>query len=260
MHMSSVVLAFLLGCVCQGLAKENPIIEDHLLKPLPTATLWRKPCCPRRNSMSIDLTRGVFTGSVQGVSTPTFTTSPSANMECGVMADLTAKFQNVSNCLSDWQQCVSFPTCGQRMLRIDMFLGKRRRGYMFNVGDSPSNDGWGGDYGDTKHDAEIMGYYPRILGYKSDFCKTEKTEWLNTLLAPGVTRVTMFAANNYIRIKNDQGFEMNECHECGFALNGQDPNDSANTLYMAFNNMIRGTHRNGYGVCHVRIRWECPNC
>lgn len=29
------------------------------------------------------------------------------------------------------------------MLRIDMFLGDDRKGYMFNVGDSQSNNGWG---------------------------------------------------------------------------------------------------------------------
>ncbi|XP_048737783.1 uncharacterized protein LOC125652530 [Ostrea edulis] len=258
----TVVIVFVLGCFGQGLAKENIIPEERMLKPaeLRPMFFWRRPCCPRRNNMFIDLTKGISRGSVQGVSRPIFKSSPSP--KCGVMADLRANFQRFSNCLSDWQyrQCVSFPMCGQRLLRIDMYLGKQRKGFMFNVGDSPSNDGWGGDSGHTKHDAEIMGYYPKILGYKSDFCKTQKSEWSNTLLAPGVKRVTMFAGNKYVRIKNDQGFEMKECHKCGFALNGQDPNDSANTLYMAFNNMIKGTHRKGYGVCYVRIRWECPDC
>ncbi|XP_056021764.1 uncharacterized protein LOC130054845 [Ostrea edulis] len=261
--ISTVVIAFVLNCLDQGLGKENKIPEERKLKPqLPPILMGKKPCCPRRNNMLIDLTKRISRGSVQGVSQLKFKSPTSAKVKCGVMADLRVNFQRFSNCLSDWThcQCVSFPMCGQRLLRIDMFLGKQRKGYMFNVGDSPSNDGWGGDSGHTKHDAEIMGYYPRILGYKSDFCKSQRTQWSNTLLAPGVKRVTMFAGNNYVRIKNDQGFEMKECHECGFALNGQDPNDSANTLYMAFNNMIKGTHRNGYGVCYVRIRWECPDC
>ncbi|XP_061171999.1 uncharacterized protein LOC133181529 [Saccostrea echinata] len=248
------VLAY--SCIVQGLTSE---IKKEKISP--HIDVLKKQCCPRRNSMYIDLTNGKVWGGAEGVSQPVFT--PQSNIEeCGVMADLRANFQNLTNCLQDWHKdgCVDFPMCGRRMLRIDMYLGKERGGYMFNVGDSPSNDGWGGDGSDTKHDAELMGLYSHIWEFKSDYCKTEKTEWKNTLLAPNVSKVTIFVANNYVRILNDQGFEVKGCHKCLFALNGQDPEDRANTLYMAFNNMIRGTHRRGYGVCRVSIRWECPDC
>lgn len=111
-----------------------------------------------------------------------------------------------------------------------------------------------------KYNAYILGYYPNIVSSKSDHCKTETTEWMNTLLAPDVKRLTVFVANNYFRIQNDQGFDVEECHRCGFALNGQDPDDRYNTLYMAFNDDIQGKHSNAYGVCHVKIHWVCPDC
>lgn len=102
-------------------------------------------CCPRKNGLSIELNRGTFTGTLEGVSHPSFQAQSSANAKCSYMATLRANFQTLTKCLYDWHQdgCVSFPMCGRRMLRIDMFLGDDRKGYMFNVGDSPSNNGWG---------------------------------------------------------------------------------------------------------------------
>ena len=95
--------------------------------------------------MSIDLTQGTVSGSVAGVSTPTFYSQTNTKSECSYMAELTANFQSLTRCLYDWHHggCVNFPMCGRRMLRIDMFLGDVRNGFMFNVGDSPSNNGWG---------------------------------------------------------------------------------------------------------------------
>lgn len=34
-----------------------------------------------------------------------------------------------------------------------------------------------------------------------------RTTWANSLLAPDVKRVTIFVANNYVKITNDKGFE-----------------------------------------------------
>jgi len=40
--------------------------------------------------------------------------------------------------------CLYAPYCGRRMLRIDLELSDTTRSeYMFNVGDSVSNNGWG---------------------------------------------------------------------------------------------------------------------
>ncbi|XP_061171998.1 uncharacterized protein LOC133181528 [Saccostrea echinata] len=256
MKVYAVLGMFAIVSSCLGQESEN--VERKLN---PQISVFSKQCCPRRNGMYLDLTNGKVWDGAEGVSQPVFT--PQSNIEeCGVMADLRANFQNLTNCVQDWQEdgCFKFPLCGRRMLRIDMYLGKERGGFMFNFGDSPSNDGWGGDASDTKHDAELMGLYPNTWEIKSDYCKNEKKAWKDILLAPGVTKVTIFVANNYVRIKNNQGFDMTTCHKCLFALNGQDPDDLANTFYLAFNNVIRGSDRRGYGVCRVGIRWECPDC
>ncbi|XP_022333355.2 uncharacterized protein LOC111130504 [Crassostrea virginica] len=245
------VVVLVIGCFDQGLFSKvgKRAVEEN--------------CCPSPNGMSIDLTQGTVSGSVAGVSTPIFYPQTNTESKCSYMAELTANFQSLTRCLYDWHHggCVNFPMCGRRMLRIDMFLGDVRNGFMFNVGDSPSNNGWGGDSGHTQNDAEIFGRYPTMYSYKSDLCKSENTAWANTLLAPDVKRVTIFVANNFFRITNDQGFDVEDCHKCLFALNGQDPNDPANTLYMAFNKVIQKfSSRRGVGVCNVRIRWECPDC
>lgn len=97
-----------------------------------------------------------------------------------------------------------------------------------------------------------------MFEFKSDLCHSMRSTWANSLLAPDVKRVTIFVANNYVKITNDKGFEAKDCNRCIFALSGQDPNDRANTLFMAFNRVISG--RSGTGVCNVNIRWECPGC
>lgn len=125
MHIPSLILAFVLDFLGQILTEDV--------------------CCPIRNNMSIDLTEGVFKGNILGTIQPTFGSSPSTNMECGTPAHLTMDFDNFSNSMSFWKQdqCISSPTCGQRMLRVDMFLGKQRSGCMFHVGDSLGNDDLG---------------------------------------------------------------------------------------------------------------------
>ena len=42
------------------------------------------------------------------------------------------------------------------------------RGYVLNIGDSPSNNGGGGDAGDFQHDAEILIYGPDLTASTSD--------------------------------------------------------------------------------------------
>lgn len=99
-----------------------------------------------------------------------------------------------------------------------------------------------------------------LLCLSLNLCHSMRTTWANSLLAPDVKRVTIFVANNYVKITNDKGFEAKDCNRCIFALSEQDPYDRANTLYMAFNRVISGSYRSGTGVCNVNIRWECPGC
>lgn len=78
----------------------------------------------------------------------------------------------------------------------------------------------GGDFGYIKYDVEIFGYYLIICGYKFDFCKFEKLIWVNIFLKFGVWRVIIFVVNNYVRIINDNGFEVKGCYKCVFVFNG----------------------------------------
>ena len=35
------------------------------------------------------------------------------------------------------------PVCGRRMLKVEMEIHQVHQGWLFNIGDSQSNDGWG---------------------------------------------------------------------------------------------------------------------
>lgn len=39
--------------------------------------------------------------------------------------------------------CHNPPGCGRQMLQVDLYLDEKRGEYIFNVGDSVSNNGWG---------------------------------------------------------------------------------------------------------------------
>ncbi|XP_021369838.1 uncharacterized protein LOC110460933 [Mizuhopecten yessoensis] len=157
------------------------------------------------------------------------------------------------------------PECGRKMLRIDMEISYSRGFYLFAMGDSVSNDGWGGDSGNQQNDAEFFGVNDYFFLFKGDKCLTNSsyaTLFAGTL-TPGVFNyVTVFISNEHIRIINNYGVvDEQVCHQCLYALAGQsDSEGSVNEdLYISFNRMIRvSSGRVGYGVCSATVQWVCP--
>lgn len=47
------------------------------------------------------------------------------------------------------------PLSSKRMARLDFQMGSHVQGFTFNIGDSPTNNGYGGDGGTTSNSAEI---------------------------------------------------------------------------------------------------------
>ncbi|KAK3103550.1 hypothetical protein FSP39_020101 [Pinctada imbricata] len=179
------------------------------------------------------------------------------------MADLKVTFDRLSKCMYDWEQCTNRPTCGNRLLKIELDINPVHGGFMFNIGDSATNDGYGGDANTQRNDAEIMGLGQHTRVYYSDNCPGQKEEFLNSLNT--ARKVTMWVGNEFTRVQTKDAtgsVQLDEqfCNKCLFALNMQPdqcPTCRNLDVYVALNNMIRGTHRRGFGVCKAKLSWEC---
>ncbi|XP_069134617.1 uncharacterized protein [Argopecten irradians] len=161
--------------------------------------------------------------------------------------------------------CQLPPDCGRKMLRIDMKISNFRNGYLFNMGDSISNNAWGGDSNHQENDAEFFGINNSFFLFKGDKClsnSTWATTYPNILTAGLPDQVTVFISNEHIRFRTNFGVLDEEvCHRCLYALGGQSDSsiDGVNEdVYVSFNRVILNSVRDGFGVCEAAVQWVCP--
>ena len=122
-----------------------------------------------------------------------------------------------------------------------------------------------GDYYDQSNDAEIDNYERDVRIWGSDDCPYPDRLlklFENALPDAANSTVTFLIGDRYMKITNSDGFSEEFCHEdCLFALNNQPDSegDVNREIFVAFNGVVRGDGlRKGYGVCHARVNWKCP--
>ncbi|KAL3884575.1 hypothetical protein ACJMK2_024707 [Sinanodonta woodiana] len=177
---------------------------------------------------------------------------------CDATILLNATFQK--NVLGNCQSCTNVPKCGRKMLRIDLEMAPIKTGFSFHVGDSRKNNGYKGDASTQENDAELyfLGY--QHLLYRSDKCLNTSLNRTG-LLRDGVTSVTIFIGNEFIRVSNNLGYVYELCSKCLFALNGQSDSQGPvnEDIFIGLNRIIdSSSYRDGTGVCSAVIRWACP--
>lgn len=152
------------------------------------------------------------------------------------------------------------------MLQVELYLTKQRKDWIFNIGDSRTNNGYGGDGATQTNDAEVQGKGTSFAAYVSDKCRFPKKQpplsyVFKNALGPGVYKITVQIANEFVRVQNNKGLNKYICSDCLFGLGGQsDKEGSVNyDVYVALNRVIAGTYRNGYGVCRAKLQWKCPS-
>lgn len=155
------------------------------------------------------------------------------------------------------------PYGGRRMLKLQLYMAKTGRdGWMWDFGDSVSNNGWAGDAGDTEYEAEVQGAgITSISVYANNVNGTECRAQLLYGFPNGVSvstnKVDIWIANHFLKIQTDGGLLTSHCDKCLFGLNGQyTPGIIDQDIYVAVNRVIDGSYRNGYGVCYLKMSWE----
>ena len=147
-------------------------------------------------------------------------------------------------------------TTGFSRARFDVALDRRAaNGAMINVGDSPSNDGIGGDAGDTSHNAEMVIVDGDLWVFGDDGMDAAGNRQISaerSVVGPG-NEFTVQVADGRLELRLPGGEQVIEAGHF-FALDGQRDDSGAvdYDIYAAFNRTIAGGER-GAGVEQVTI-------
>lgn len=194
--------------------------------------------------MSVDLRSGSVQGSVTSSEGFQWVNKPPEN-PCNDECDLRGLLK------------ITFDNSTRKHLQINMTFDTDPSGFTFNIGDSISNDGYAGDYGDQSNDAEVHSLGRTILFYGKE-------------IRPYLSYGLLYQRDNFItqQVKVDIMDELAAAHNGHdyllvnsfkmFALNGQaDATGPVNDdIYLALNRVVTGRpDRYGNGLCKVSIGW-----
>ncbi|XP_021377930.1 uncharacterized protein LOC110466015 [Mizuhopecten yessoensis] len=210
-------------------------------------------CCTI-GTMHLNLSTSTNSALIPGIMIETESTGTSSN--CDVPVVVRATFERIGG----QGGCRTCSLCKRTMLQVDLYLSDSRGGFLFNVGDSITNNGYGGDGGTQTNDAEVQGtgQGPSVKWYGNDYC--QPTGVSGSLAMSTKNRLRLLIGNQFVRVITD-GMTVNEaCDRCLFALNGQAEVEGAvnEDVYVAFNKVVQKySGRTGYGVCGADLSWVC---
>lgn len=133
-------------------------------------------------------------------------------------------------------------------------------GWTVNIGDSPSNNGYGGDAGDQSNDAEMILIHGAVAVYGNDYIPERATTdghreiyYAEDMIRDGETMV-IEVANNWLALESPGGKEAFDSPYL-FALARQPDREGRpnSELFASFNRTIASGARNGSGASQVII-------
>ncbi|KAL3884541.1 hypothetical protein ACJMK2_024675 [Sinanodonta woodiana] len=239
--------------------RSPPVVSTKQTTKPPTGVLKQpSTCCYSENMvMMLQKNRPVVNGYVPYVSILELANGTDI-VACDTKLLLKATFRR--NDLADsCQGCTSVPQCGNQMLKIELWMSPNKTGVSFHVGDSITNNGFGGDDSTQENNAEFHMYDYEQRLYGSDKC-SNMSQLLFSLPSTVAHWVTVYIGNEFIRVSTPLGDTYELCSDCLFALNGQ--TDSKGTvnedIYIGLNRIIPTQIGDGSGVCGAVISWACP--
>lgn len=148
-----------------------------------------------------------------------------------------------------------------KRLALEIEFSGPSREWSLNLGDSDTNNGWGGDSGTAMHDAELQVYNGSLDVYGSDLLDHDPDygnkvrfmkRWENVAQVGGVLRIEV--ADGEVTYIDSEGRRDTLRHRGLFALAGQeDPDAGVNyDLYLGVNRVVNGG-RSGSGVSRVKV-------
>ncbi|KAL9988364.1 hypothetical protein ACROYT_G002801 [Oculina patagonica] len=162
------------------------------------------------------------------------------------------------------------PRCGaKRTARIDLWFARQVTGFSFNIGDSPTVNGYGGDAGTTPNCAEVHGKEKYLLIYSNVLTgfRDYSTDGQLTVEVKNKAlndHVTYYISHERVEVTNYRGYQAVYDSKYLFVLDGgpigKSPFPYPNAkveydIWLSMNRVISGSYRSGTGLCKVAITW-----
>ncbi|HAE38031.1 MAG TPA: hypothetical protein DCG57_05250 [Candidatus Riflebacteria bacterium] len=141
--------------------------------------------------------------------------------------------------------------------RFELQYGDEIEGFTLNIGDSVSNNGYGGDGADQTRDSEVQIVGADLAVYGDDTAPTGDSKVLGSspgLAVPGAV-VVLEVSNNRVSWHNDKGVDGAVKSEHVFSLAGQEDTEGQPNydIYAGFNRVV-ASGRVGKGLKRVKIK------
>ncbi|CAF1233998.1 unnamed protein product [Rotaria sordida] len=160
------------------------------------------------------------------------------------------------------------PYGSRRIARFDLTMGSQIQGFTFNIGDSPTNNGYGGDGGTTSNSAEIHSNDNRFYVWaNTKICGDTLLLKIDYNVIEPYDNITILISNERIELTNHRSYHQILNSPYLYALAKQNVTcncfDSVcypgvqpdNDVYFGINRVIGGTYRPGIGVCNAYVNW-----
>jgi hypothetical protein len=142
--------------------------------------------------------------------------------------------------------------------RIEIHFAEKVEGHVLNIGDSITNNGFGGDSATQSRDSEAQVVNGDLTVFGDDTVSPEKEKVLVSVkefVRPG-SKVTFEIADNYFSWHNNDGASgsINSPHI--FCLSGQEDKEGKVNydIFIGLNQVVDGNYRGGKGVAKVLIK------
>ncbi|CAF2891295.1 unnamed protein product [Rotaria sp. Silwood2] len=156
----------------------------------------------------------------------------------------------------------------RRIARFDLNMGSQIQGFTFNIGDSSTNNGFGGDGGTTSNSAEIHSNDNRFyIWANTKICGDTLLLKMDYNVIEPYDNITILVSNERIELTNHRLYHQVLHSPYLYALAKQNVTcncfDSVcypgiqpdNDVYFGINRVIGGTYRPGIGVCNAHVNW-----
>ena len=143
--------------------------------------------------------------------------------------------------------------------RVELLYGYDVKYWTFNIGDSVSNNGYGGDSGHQSRDGEIQILDGNLTIFGDDFMEADqkngKVLGQANALATSDSTVIFDIGNNRLDWRNDRSLDGSVRSPHIFSLGGQEDREGPVNydVYLGLNRVINGD-RTGKGLKRVRIK------
>ncbi|XP_076470645.1 uncharacterized protein LOC143300683 [Babylonia areolata] len=230
----------LMAVFCTSLAQRP---ELDLNKTLVNHTLGNITNVWRPTVFSVDLRSGISSFLPYGVTWQSRLTADQQTCACDRQGVLKLTFNRY-----------------RRRAEINMTF-EYSHGYTFDVGDSVSNSGYGGDYGTQDYDAEVHSFNNRIYFYGRDNPAGGTYGLLHSqpdyVGVQPYTTLTLNIADELATADNGDHYLYINSYKL-FGLNGQSdssPGGVNRDVYLGMNRVVAGSYMSGRGLCNVRVRF-----